>query len=108
MKNSCPFGVCRSVCLYVCPSIFGNSARTAGPIRTGVAPFDASTRRNDVGACHESTGGTWHMPPRRGLQFFFARPWSSNGWSNRIQTCRSHAGCPNLKSVLGVGLLRAM
>ena len=25
-------------------------------------------RRNDDGACHWSIGGTWHMPPREGLQ----------------------------------------
>ena len=46
----------------MCSSIFGNSARTAGLIGTGVAPFDAPKRRNDDGACHGSIGGTWHMP----------------------------------------------
>ena len=53
--------VSQSVSQYVCPSIFGNSARTAGLIGPGVAPFDAPKRRNDDGACHESIGGTWHM-----------------------------------------------
>ena len=74
MKNSWPGRVCQSVSQSVsqsgcvCPSIFGNSARTAGPIGSGVAPFDAPKRRNDDGACDESIGGTWHMPPRKGLQ----------------------------------------
>ena len=53
--------VSQSVRVYVCSSIFGNSARTAGPIGTGVAPFDASKRRNYDGACHGSIGGTWHI-----------------------------------------------
>ena len=44
-----------SVC--VCPSISGNSARTAGPIGTGVAPMDASERRNDDGAGPNSVQG---------------------------------------------------
>ena len=52
---------CLSVSVCVCPSIFGNSARTAGPIGPGVAPFDALKRWNNDGACHESIGGTWHM-----------------------------------------------
>ena len=75
MKNSWPdVFVNQSVRVYVCSSIFGNSARTAGPIGTGVAPFDAPKRRNDDGACHESIGGTWHMPPREGLQKFSRVP----------------------------------
>ena len=65
MKNigrTC-LSVSQSVSQCVCPSIFGNSARKAGPIRpgVGVAPYDAPKRRNDDGACHESIGGTWHM-----------------------------------------------
>ena len=58
----------------MCSSLFGNSARTAGPIGAGVAPFDALKRRNDDGACHGSIGGTWHMPPREGLQIFLQAP----------------------------------
>ena len=63
MKNSCPDvfvsqSVSQSVRVYVCSSIFGNSARTAGPIGTGTAPFDAPKRRNDDGAWHGSIGGT--------------------------------------------------
>ena len=53
MKNSWAAVFVR---VHVCYSIFGNSARTAGP--TGVAPFDAPNGRNDDGACHESVGGT--------------------------------------------------
>ena len=49
------------VCVSVCPSISGNSARTAGPIGTGVAPMDAPKRRNDIGAGGGSAGGTWHV-----------------------------------------------
>ena len=64
-ENSWPGCVCQSVSQSVsqcvCPSIFGNSARTAGPIVTGVAPFDAPKHRNDDGACHYLIGGTWHM-----------------------------------------------
>ena len=60
--------VSQSVRVYVSSSIFGNSARTAGPIGTGVAPFDASKRRNDDGACHGSIGGTWHIPPREAFK----------------------------------------
>ena len=52
MKNSWPdVFVSQSVSQYVCSSIFGNSARTAGLIGTGVAPFNAPKRRNDDGAC---------------------------------------------------------
>ena len=51
----------QSVSQCVRASISGNSTRTAGPIGTGVAPFDATKRRNDDGACHGSIGGTWHM-----------------------------------------------
>ena len=62
MKNSWPdVFVGQSVRVYVCSSIFGNSALTAGPIGTGVAPFDALKLRNDDGACHGSIRGTWHM-----------------------------------------------
>ena len=38
-----------------------NSARTAGPIGTGVPPIDAPIRRNDDGAGAGSTAGTWHV-----------------------------------------------
>ena len=62
MKNSWPdVFVSQSVSQYVCSSIFGNNARTAGLIGTGVAPLDAPERRNGDGACHGSIGGTWHL-----------------------------------------------
>ena len=54
-------GSCLSVCVCVCPSISGHSARTAGPIGTGVAPIDAPERRNEGGAGRGSAGGTWHV-----------------------------------------------
>ena len=38
-----------------------NSARTAGPIVTGKAPFDSSIRRNDDGADLGSISSTWHV-----------------------------------------------
>ena len=41
--------VCVSVCVSICPSILVG-ARTAGPIETGEAPFDAPEQRNDDGA----------------------------------------------------------
>ena len=51
MKKSWPAGVCTVVSVCVCVfNIFGHSARTAGPIGTGVAPIDAPKRRNDIGA----------------------------------------------------------
>ena len=50
-----------SVSQCVCPSIFVNSVRTAGPIGTGVPPIDTPIRRNDDGAGSGSTGGTWHV-----------------------------------------------
>ena len=53
--------VSQSVSQCVCPSIFVNSVRTAGPIGTGVPPIDAPIRRNDDGAGAGSTGGTWHV-----------------------------------------------
>ena len=65
MKNSWADGVCQSVSqsvsLCVCASTLVNSARTAGPIGTGVPPIDAAIRRNDDGAGAGSTGGTWHV-----------------------------------------------
>ena len=96
VKNSWPDRVCRSVSLYVCPSIFGNSARTASPIETGMTPFDASKRRNNDGACHGSIGGTWHMAHAAAgrLAKKIAGPWRSNKGIHRTQTCRSHACCP--------------
>ena len=45
----------------VCPSIFVNSVRTAGPIGTGVPAIDAPIRRNDDSTDPGSTGGTWHV-----------------------------------------------
>ena len=86
MKNSWPNvfvgqSVSQSVSQYVCPSVFGNSARTAGPIGPGVAPFDVPKRRNDDGACHESIGGTWHM---------------AHG------TCRRVKACNNFRTALQV------
>ena len=50
-----------SVSQCVCPSIFVNSVRTAGPIGTGAPPIDAPIRRNDDGAGAGSPGGTWHV-----------------------------------------------
>ena len=50
-----------SVCQSVCPSIFVNSVRKAGPIGTGVPAIDAPIRRNDDGAGAGSNGGTWHV-----------------------------------------------
>ena len=50
------------VCLSVCSSISGSGGQTAGPIGTGVAPFDAPERRNDDGAGRGSTDATWHVP----------------------------------------------
>ena len=50
-----------SVSQSVCPSIFVNSVRTAGPIGTGVPAIDAPNRRNDDGTDPGSTGGTWHV-----------------------------------------------
>ena len=53
--------VSQSVSQYLCSSLFGNSARTAGPIGTGVVPVDAPKQRNDDGAGRGSIGGTWHV-----------------------------------------------
>ena len=65
MKNSWADRVCgsvsQSVSQSVCPSIFVNSVRTAGPIGTGVPTIDAPNRRNDDGTDPGSTGGTWHV-----------------------------------------------
>ena len=41
---------------------FVNSARTAGPIRTGDGSFDAPERRNDDGGGHVAPRATWHVP----------------------------------------------
>ena len=103
MKNSWAAVFVR---VHVCYSIFGNSARTAGP--TGVAPFDAPNGRNDDGACHESVGGTCRRV--KACKKKIARPWGSNRRIHHhgAQTCGSHAFCPNLKSFLGHGVLRAM
>ena len=49
------------VCVSVCPSISGHSARTAVLIGTGVTPIDVPRRRNDHGAGRGSAGGTWHV-----------------------------------------------
>ena len=38
-----------------------NSARTAGPIVTGEAPFLSPICRNDDGADLESISSTWHV-----------------------------------------------
>ena len=53
--------VSQSVSQYVCPSTLVNSARTAGPIGTGVAPIDGPIRRNTDGANPGSIGGTCHV-----------------------------------------------
>ena len=50
--------VSQSVSQYLCSSLFGNSARTAGPIGTGVVPVDAPKQRNDDGAGRGSIDGT--------------------------------------------------
>ena len=50
------------VCVSVCPSVLARGAQTAGPIGTGVAPFDAPIRRNDDGADLGSVGATCHVP----------------------------------------------
>ena len=42
------------------------------------------------------------------LAKIFAGPWRSNKGIHGNQTCRSHACCPNVKSFVGHGLLRAM
>ena len=60
-EKSWPAGVCQSVSLSVCSSIFGHSARTAGPIGAGVAPMDALKHRNDHGVSCGSIAGTWHV-----------------------------------------------
>ena len=80
-----------------------NSARTAGPIVTGEAPFDSPIRRNDDGADLGSISSTWHVAraaPSR-LAKKFARTYTSNGGHHRPQTHRSHAYCTNLKSIGG-------
>ena len=80
-----------------------NSARTAGPIVTGEAPFDSSIRRNDDGADLGSFSSTWHVAratPSR-LAKNFARTYMSHGGNHRSETRRSHAYCTNLKSVGG-------
>ena len=49
----------------VCSSILTSGDQTAGPIGTGVAPFDAPERRNDDGAGHVTTRVTCHVPRAR-------------------------------------------
>ena len=88
---------------FVCSRTFVNSARTAGPIVTGEAPFDSPIRRNDDGADLGSISSTWHVAraaPSR-LAKKFARTYTSNGGHHRPQTHRSHAYCTNLKSIGG-------
>ena len=46
----------------VCSSISASGARSAGPIETGEAPFDAPERRKDDGANRGVIGTTWHVP----------------------------------------------
>ena len=62
MKNSWPDHFCQSVSQYVYLSIFGNNARTAGPVRMGEALIDVFRPRGDDGDYRESIGGTFHMP----------------------------------------------
>ena len=79
------------------------SARTAGLMVTGEAPFDSAIRRNDDGAALGSINNTWHVAraaPSR-LVKKFARTYRSNGGHRRPQTHRSHAYCTNLKSIRG-------
>ena len=91
--------------MYVCPSISENSARTAGPIGTGVAPMDAPKRWNDNGAGRGSAGGTWLVARAAAWKLAkkFARTYRSNGGNRRSQTRRSHVYHPNL-SAFGVAV----
>ena len=49
------------VCVCVCPSILAPAARTAEPIGTGEAPFDAPKRRKYDGANRGAIGARWHV-----------------------------------------------
>ena len=91
---------------YVCPSIFGNSARTAGPIRTGVAYFDVpktAKRRWYLMSRLVAHAATQRLAKKFScLMFEVKRVKSPNP---NLQVTRR---LPNLKSVVGHGLLRAM
>ena len=104
-EKSWAAGVCQSVCLCVCPSISGHSARTAGPIGTGVAPIDAPKRRNGDGAGRRSAGGTWLVARAAACKLAkkIARTYRSNGGHRRSQTSRSYVYHPNL-SAFGVAV----
>ena len=58
-----------------------NSARTAGPIVTGEAPFDSPIRRNHDGADLGSISSTWHVARAAPLRLAkkFSRTYRSNG-----------------------------
>ena len=58
-----------------------NSARTAGLIETGEAPFDSPIRQNNDGADLGSISSTWHVarPAPSRLVKKFARTYRSNG-----------------------------
>ena len=80
-----------------------NSARTAGPIVTGEAPFDSPIRRNDDGADLGSISSTWPVARATpsSLAKNFARTYRSHRGHHRTQTQRSHAYFTNLKSIGG-------
>ena len=65
---------------FVCPSTFVNSARTAGPIVAGEAPFDSPIRRTDDGADLGSISSMWHVARAAPSRFAkkFARTYRSN------------------------------
>ena len=48
--------------MFVCPSIIGMGARTAGPNGTGEASFDAPERRKDYDDSFTVTSVMWHVP----------------------------------------------
>ena len=62
-----------------------NYVPTAGPIGTGEAPIDAPIRRNDDGANPGSIGGTWHVPPREGLQKDVDAPTGQTGGATNVK-----------------------
>ena len=71
---------------FVCPRIFVNNARTAGPIVTGEAPFDSPIRRNDDGADLGSISSRWHVAraaPSRLAKKFPPPTYRSNGGHHR-------------------------
>ena len=47
--------------MFVCRSVIGIGAQTAGPIGTGEVPFDAPEQRKDYGNNFRVTSGMWHV-----------------------------------------------